>query len=520
MHAPPRCPVLLALALVALSQPSSPSRILAVFPTVSKSHFDVFQPLLLALAKRGHDVTVVNSFPQPSVVGNYTDISLRDFKRIFFNDITFTMFPHTPATFVDNHMFLISEIPETERAFTHPDVKGLLESDKHFDLVITELWNSDVFLGFGHKFKAPIIAMSSCTILPWGNARFGNPDNPAYVPNAFSPKMGALNFWQRVYNTYQLLSSKFLYRFVYNPRSERIAQKMFGDSLPPLEVLARNTSLLMVNTHHALHGPRPLSPQVVEIGGIHVKEPKPLDKELDSWLKESPAGVIYFSFGSMLRGATLPSDKVRAFLEAFRGYSIYRVLWKWEDDTMDNIPYNVKIMKWLPQRDVLAHPAVKLFISHGGLLGTTEAVVSGVPILGIPMYGDQPNNVAALVDKGVAIHIDYNNITASSIKWALGQLLTDTGYTENAKALSQRFQDRPMSPLDTAVFWTEYVIRHKGAPHLRSAAVDLTWYQYYLLDVTAFCIITVLAVLAAAYYAVKSFIRCIGFSQSVKVKAA
>jgi glucuronosyltransferase len=35
------------------------------------------------------------------------------------------------------------------------------------------------------------------------------------------------------------------------------------------------------------------------------------------------------------------------------------------------------------------------------------------------------------------------------------------------------------------VYWTEYVIRHKGAPHLRSAVLDLAWYQYFLLDVIA-----------------------------------
>ena len=35
------------------------------------------------------------------------------------------------------------------------------------------------------------------------------------------------------------------------------------------------------------------------------------------------------------------------------------------------------------------------------------------------------------------------------------------------------------------MYWTEYVIRHKGAPHLRSGALDLTWYQYLLLDVIA-----------------------------------
>jgi glucuronosyltransferase len=41
------------------------------------------------------------------------------------------------------------------------------------------------------------------------------------------------------------------------------------------------------------------------------------------------------------------------------------------------------------------------------------------------------------------------------------------------------------------VFWTEYVIRHNGAPHMRSAVLDLTWYQYFLLDVIAVLLLAV-----------------------------
>lgn len=69
-------------------------------------------------------------------------------------------------------------------------------------------------------------------------------------------------------------------------------------------------------------------------------------------MNESSEGVVYFSFGSMLRGATLPEDKVKAFLQVFESLP-QRVLWKWEDDTVDKLPSNVKIMKWIPQRDVL-----------------------------------------------------------------------------------------------------------------------------------------------------------------------
>jgi glucuronosyltransferase len=61
-------------------------------------------------------------------------------------------------------------------------------------------------------------------------------------------------------------------------------------------------------------------------------------------------------------------------------------------------------------------------------------------------------------------------------------------YRENAQRLSRIYRDQPLTPLQQAVYWTEYVIRHKGAPHLRSAVLDLAWYQYLLLDV-----ITVLA---------------------------
>ena len=43
-----------------------------------------------------------------------------------------------------------------------------------------------------------------------------------------------------------------------------------------------------------------------------------------------------------------------------------------------------------------------------------------------------------------------------------------------------------MKPLDEAVFWIEFVMRNKGAKHLRVASHDLTWYQYHSLDVAAF----------------------------------
>jgi glucuronosyltransferase len=56
------------------------------------------------------------------------------------------------------------------------------------------------------------------------------------------------------------------------------------------------------------------------------------------------------------------------------------------------------------------------------------------------------------------------------------------------KKLSAIYRDQPETPLERAVFWTEYVLRHGGAS-LRSVSADLPWYQYFLLDVIAVLLI-------------------------------
>jgi len=66
------------------------------------------------------------------------------------------------------------------------------------------------------------------------------------------------------------------------------------------------------------------------------------------------------------------------------------------------------------------------------------------------------------------------------------------------------YLDQPLTPLEQAVYWTEYVIRHKGAPHLRSALLDLAWYQYLLLDGIAVLALALGSVVLIVYMALKA----------------
>jgi glucuronosyltransferase len=70
--------------------------------------------------------------------------------------------------------------------------------------------------------------------------------------------------------------------------------------------------------------------------------------------------------------------------------------------------------------------------------------------------------------------------------------------------VSRIYSDQPLTPLQQAVFWTEYVIRHKGAPHMRSAVLDLAWYQYFLLDVMAVLALAFGAVLAITFFILRA----------------
>lgn len=63
------------------------------------------------------------------------------------------------------------------------------------------------------------------------------------------------------------------------------------------------------------------------------------------------------------------------------------------------------IKNWLD--DVLANPKVKVFITHGGLLGSTKAVYYGKSLVTIPIFGDQKTNAARSVMSGYGVLVDY-----------------------------------------------------------------------------------------------------------------
>lgn len=81
------------------------------------------------------------------------------------------------------------------------------------------------------------------------------------------------------------------------------------------------------------------------------------------------------------------------------------------------------VYSWMPQIDILCHRNVKVFMSHGGLMGTSEGVYCQKPTIVTPIYGDQFLNAAALEARGMGIILHYNQLSKDSIVDAVQRIL-------------------------------------------------------------------------------------------------
>ncbi|XP_057583686.1 UDP-glucuronosyltransferase 2B18-like isoform X2 [Hippopotamus amphibius kiboko] len=271
------------------------------------------------------------------------------------------------------------------------------------------------------------------------------------------------------------------------------------------EVLGRPTTLSetmgkaeiwLIRTYWDFAFPRPLLPNFQFVGGLHCKPAKPLPKEMEEFVQSSGKnGIVVFSLGSMVSNMT--EERANTIASALAQIP-QKVLWRYDGKKPDTLGPNTRLYKWIPQNDLLGHPKTKAFVTHGGSNGIYEAIYHGIPMVGLPLFADQPHNIAQMKAKGAAVRLDLETMTRVDFLAALKEVINNPSYKEKMMWLSTIQHDQPVKPLDRAVFWIEFVMRHKGAKHLRPAVHDLTWFQYHSLDVIGF----LLACVASAVFVI------------------
>ncbi|KAM9742736.1 UDP-glucuronosyltransferase 2B18-like isoform 3-T3 [Dama dama] len=328
------------------------------------------------------------------------------------------------------------------------------------------------------------------------------PFPPSYVPVMFSELSDHMTFMERVKNMIYVLYFDFWFQAFNEKKWNRFYSEVLGRPTTLVETMGK-AEMWLIRNYWDFSFPRPRLPNVEFVGGLHCKPAKPLPKEMEEYVQTSGEnGIVVFSLGSMV--SNMSEERANVIASALAQIP-QKVLWRYDGKKPDTLGPNTQLFKWIPQNDLLGHPKTKAFVTHGGSNGIYEAIYHGIPMVGLPLFADQPHNIVHMMAKGAAVRLDLETMSTGDLLNALKEVINNPSYKENVMRLSAIQHDQPVKPLDRAVFWIEFVMRHKGAKHLRPAIHDLTWFQYHSLDVIGFLLA---CVATAAFVITKCCLLC------------
>ncbi|XP_001663064.2 UDP-glucuronosyltransferase 2B18-like [Aedes aegypti] len=503
----------------------SGANILILSGVPSPSHSIWLRPLMNGLAERGHNVTVVSPDIEKNPPKNVTYIHLENIYDEMYNTSNRQM-----LDFFEMHKSPMSILRMLDE-FTIVCCKAGIKS-KGFKQLMSypENFKFDLFMSdymFGPCFASllmyrfgnpPYIPVAPYNALATSAPLIGSYAYSGSIPNHSYDVQESMNFWERLQNWYYDLYEIIMKDIYLYPESDAILKQVFPNA-PRTKDLQSSIRLLFINNNPLIQYKEPQMPNVIPVGGMQIRKAKPLPEDLDRIVRSAKNGFILFSLGSNARSDTLGPDRIREILIAMKALPQYQFIWKFESDESKlpmKVPENVFIRAWMPQNDLLAHPNIKLFITHSGLLSTQEAIWNGVPIIGFPLFADQFRNINYCVSLGVAKRLMVQYLQADDLIAAIKDILNTRSYSENIKRLSQLFRDQPESPLERAIWWVEWVLRNPDSEMLQPSAVNVHWIQKYMYDVLLFVITSVILILFIIFKIVTKMLAQLQLNIKVK----
>lgn len=459
------------------------AEILAIFPIPSISHQIVYHSLVKDLAARGHRLTVLTTDEIKTDNINVTQIVCPEAYDIF-NEFSYTKFKEDKRSGAELPNAILQTFDKImDQQLRRPEVKRLIQNkdDRNFDILIVEMVSFSPMPLFAEIYDCPLIGITSFDASSAIYAMYGNDANPAIHPHYVLPYTHSqLTFTERWNSLKFHLNFCTIYGHTHRTRN-LILQHFPINEFDLDEFIAKRLHLLFLNTNPFLDGLRPILPNTIQLGFMHIEPPKPLPNgSLKSFMDDSEYGVIYMSLGSNVKCSELNPDILTIFLNVFRKLH-YNIVWKYELEHLPHKPNNVMLSKWLPQSDILAHPGVKLFITQGGHQSIEEAIDRTIPMIVIPFIFDQNLNAKKVVEKGIGSRIEFDTLSEGKLMDTIIETLSPM-YKENIRKIRDLIYDQPMTSREKAVWWTEFVIRHKDVNHFHYPGRLVPFYQKYFLD--------------------------------------
>ena len=295
------------------------------------------------------------------------------------------------------------------------------------------------------------------------------PIMPSYIPGIITSYTDNMNFLQRTLNVL------FYFGIAFYDFGGYEESRVFVPERPEVGYndLFLNASLCLQLRDNIIDFIRPEMPDVIPVASLMAREAEPLATDLKAYMDQSANGVILVSFGTMV--AEVPPEVIDKMFKAFANLD-YNVIFRYPSPAdLTNVPSNVRVMSWVPQNDLLAHPNMKLFITHCGMNSIVETFYHGVPVIGFPHNVDQFSNAALAKSKGIGEAMAIHDFTSEKLHTSISDVITEETYSSAAKKLSTVYKDTLVHAPRDPVYWIEHVIKF-GDRHLRSYAREMPMY--------------------------------------------
>ncbi|XP_014415160.2 UDP-glucuronosyltransferase 3A1 isoform X1 [Camelus ferus] len=464
------------------------------------SHFLLMDRISQILQDHGHNVTMflqrgnllLSGFKEGEKSYNVINWLLpEDFNKEFKKSFDFFMEETLGGRSTFEHYFNILEQLglQCSHLLRRHDIMNSLKNE-NFDLVVVETFDYCPFL-VAEKLGRPFVSFLPTS---FGTVDFGPPSPLSYVPVFHSLLTDRMDFWGRVKNFLMFFNFCMRQRRIHSAFDKTIKEHFPEGSRPVLSHLLKKAELWFVNSDFAFEFARPLLPNTVYVGGLLAKPIKPVPQEFENFIaKFGDSGFVLVTLGSMvsvIQSQEVPKEMNAAFASLPQG-----VIWKykashWPKDI--KLAANVKLVDWLPQNDLLGHPHIRLFVTHGGMNSVMEAIQHGVPMVGIPILGDQYENMLRVEARNFGVSIRLKQLKAETLALKMKQVMEDKRYKSAVVAASIIRRSHPLTPAQRLVGWIDHILQTGGAAHLKPHALQQPWYEQYLLDVLLFLLVATL----------------------------
>ncbi|XP_055382822.1 UDP-glucosyltransferase 2-like [Condylostylus longicornis] len=528
-------------------------RLLVIFSIPFPDNQITFRPLIENLLDKGHSITLVTTNPEV-FLNNKTDVSASYFENNNNNnleiiDLSFThnleILNQLKTSHQQNDLNgsdMIRDAFQILRIIAEKQLKSLeveqfignntiikqttrtsnlnnLNNNNNikYDAVLIDWSGASLMNGFAYKFNAPLIGITPAGAYMTLHEAMGNPNHPVLYPSVFMPFSENLSLYQRIVSTLFSYKYRNIYFYEELPVQNQIAKEVFGSEIPDLWELQVNADLLLINSYQLLSNIRPVGPTTIYLGGIHAQNSKQkISNELEEFILKSDNDIAYINLGEPITMVFLNTNRIQKLLSTLE-ISHFNVIWNLNGHLVTNFnsTENIYMDGFMSQEDVLAYPKVKLFITIGGQRDIEDAIHHQVPCLGLTFSSTIDHYLLQIEKHGAGSISYFDQDTTTELLAKIEEFAIKDRFSSNIKKLHNLINDQPLSSVERAVWYIEYVMRNGGTKYQKTTWRNISWFNFLLIYVVLAIIVTIITFVGVL---VKVFIECRKYSKSLPVE--